>query len=61
MIDLKQSKSESGTIKTTAGEFFIEDGRHPVIEAFLPHDQEFIPNDLFASKEDEPTVLAIIT
>ena len=24
----------------------ITAGRHPVIEAFLPHDQNFIPNDL---------------
>ena len=24
----------------------IVDGRHPVIEQFLPRDQQFIPNDL---------------
>jgi DNA mismatch repair protein MutS len=29
----------------------ITGGRHPVIEAFLPRDQQFIPNDLFLNVE----------
>lgn len=29
----------------------IEEGRHPVIEAFLPKDQQFIPNDLSIGKQ----------
>ena len=29
----------------------IVDGRHPVIEEFLPRDLQFIPNDLFLNAE----------
>jgi DNA mismatch repair protein MutS len=28
------------------GELCVVNGRHPVIEEYLPHDQDFIPNDL---------------
>ncbi len=31
----------------------IVDGRHPVIEEFLPHDQDFIPNNLVIGSSDE--------
>jgi DNA mismatch repair ATPase MutS len=29
----------------------IIEGRHPVIEEFLPRDQQFIPNDLKLNSE----------
>lgn len=35
---------------TTTWSIQILGGRHPVIEAFLPHDQHFIPNDLLIGK-----------
>ncbi len=37
----------------------IIEGRHPVIEEYLPHDQDFIPNDL--SVGDDHGLLHIIT
>jgi DNA mismatch repair ATPase MutS len=33
----------------------IEGGRHPVIEAYLPKDQQFIPNDLFIGNQTAPS------
>lgn len=32
----------------------IEGGRHPVIEAYLPRDQQFIPNDLILGNQSSP-------
>lgn len=31
----------------------IQEGRHPVIEEFLPRDQQFIPNDLGMNQEED--------
>ena len=33
----------------------IEGGRHPVIEAYLPRDQHFIPNDLTLGNQQAPS------
>jgi DNA mismatch repair protein MutS len=33
----------------------IEGGRHPVIEAYLPRDQQFIPNDLVLGNQTAPS------
>ena len=39
----------------------IVGGRHPVIEKFLPLDQQFIPNDLQISTKDQSGYIHVIT
>ena len=49
---------EQGYVKpelNTTNTFHIEGGRHPVIEAYLPKDQQFIPNDLRIGNQKAPS------
>ena len=52
---------------TTENPIIIEKGRHPVIEQYLPRDQQFIPNDIaigdqqFSDENRENGLVHIIT
>ncbi len=43
----------------TERSFEIHEGRHPVVEAYLPEDAQFIPNDILLGGEDR--VFAVLT
>jgi DNA mismatch repair protein MutS len=45
-VNGEMSKTDERGEAAVAGVMEIVGGRHPVIEAFLPHDQQFIPNDV---------------
>ncbi len=33
------------------GDLIIEEGRHPVVEAFLPPEEQFIPNSITCTED----------
>lgn len=52
MAGFAKKHNRTKPVFTSDSSLNIEEGRHPVIEHFLPHDQQFVPNDLHMKQEE---------
>jgi DNA mismatch repair protein MutS len=51
MALLMHERDWSLPLLSVDGDLEIQEGRHPVVEAYLPKEEQFIPNDTLCTKE----------